>query len=141
MKIIADSAIPFLRGVLEPFAEVEYLPGTAISAAAVHDADALVVMLRRGSENVIPNGDTAIQAGDLMVLSTPLYEDDDGVSLREVPVAEHGDWIGRPIKELGIPAEVLIVLVRRADGTTVVPKGGTVLQQGDMLVVNEWEET
>lgn len=45
-------------------------------------ADALVVMLRRGSENVIPNGDTAIQAGDLMVLSTPLYEDDDGVSLR-----------------------------------------------------------
>ena len=28
MKIIADSAIPFLRGVLEPFAEVEYLPGT-----------------------------------------------------------------------------------------------------------------
>ena len=28
-------------------------------------ADALVVMLRRGSENVIPNGDTAIQAGDL----------------------------------------------------------------------------
>ena len=31
MKIIADSAIPFLRGVLEPFAEVEYLPGTAIS--------------------------------------------------------------------------------------------------------------
>lgn len=70
-----------------------------------------------------------------------LYEDDDGVSLREVPVAEHGDWIGRPIKELGIPAEVLIVLVRRADGTTVVPKGGTVLQQGDMLVVNEWEET
>ena len=69
--------------------------------------------------------------------STPLYEDDDGVSLREVPVAEHGDWIGRPIKELGIPAEVLIVLVRRADGTTVVPTGGTVLQQGDMLVVNE----
>ena len=40
-----------------------------------------------------------------------------------------------------ISAEVLIVLVRRADGTTVVPKGGTVLQQGDMLVVNEWEET
>ena len=104
-------------------------------------ADALVGRLRRGSENVIPNGDTAIQAGDLMVLRTPLYEDDGGVSRREVPVAEHGDWIGRPIKELGIPAEVLIVLVRRADGTTVVPKGGTVLQQGDMLVVNEWEET
>ena len=46
MKIIADSAIPFLRGVLEPFAEVEYLPGTAISAAAVRNADALVIRTR-----------------------------------------------------------------------------------------------
>ena len=27
LKIIADDKIPFLRGVLEPFAEVEYLPG------------------------------------------------------------------------------------------------------------------
>ena len=46
MKIIADSAIPFLRGVLEPFAEVEYLPGTAISAADVRNADALVIRTR-----------------------------------------------------------------------------------------------
>ena len=40
MKIVADSAIPFLRGVLEPFAEVRYLPGADISAADVRDADA-----------------------------------------------------------------------------------------------------
>ena len=46
MKIIADSAIPFLRGVLEPFAEVEYIPGTAISAADVRNADALVIRTR-----------------------------------------------------------------------------------------------
>ena len=29
--------------------------------------------------------------------------------------------------------------VRRADGTTVVPKGGTVIQRGDTLVVNDLE--
>ena len=46
MKIVADSAIPFLRGVLEPFAEVRYLPGADISAADVRDADALVVRTR-----------------------------------------------------------------------------------------------
>ena len=28
MKIVADSAIPFLQGVLEPWAEVRYLPGS-----------------------------------------------------------------------------------------------------------------
>lgn len=46
MKIIADSAIPFLRGVLEPHAEVRYITGTELSAADVHDADALIVRTR-----------------------------------------------------------------------------------------------
>ena len=42
MKIVADSAIPFLQGVLEPWAEVRYLPGSRIAAEDVardaHDA-------------------------------------------------------------------------------------------------------
>lgn len=46
MKIVADSAIPFLGGVLEPWAEVRYLPGSAIAPADVADADALVVRTR-----------------------------------------------------------------------------------------------
>lgn len=46
LKIIADSAIPFLRGVLEPWAEVRYLPGAAIGPDQVRDADALVVRTR-----------------------------------------------------------------------------------------------
>lgn len=46
MKIVADSAIPFLRGVLEPYADVSYLPGSAIVSCDVRDADALVVRTR-----------------------------------------------------------------------------------------------
>lgn len=97
--------------------------------------DALVVVVRRGSENLIPNGSTEIREGDLVVLSTPTYEDDAGVSLMELPVLTA--WDGKAIKELGIPSETLIVLVKRPDGTTVVPKGGTVVRRGDVLVVNE----
>ena len=46
MKIVADDKIPFLRGVFEPFAEVRYLPGRAISPADLADADALIVRTR-----------------------------------------------------------------------------------------------
>ncbi len=46
MKIVADSAIPFLRGVLEPYAEMVYLPGAQISANDVRDADALITRTR-----------------------------------------------------------------------------------------------
>ena len=46
MKIVADNKIPFLRGVLEAFAEVEYYPGKEITALMVKDADALIVRTR-----------------------------------------------------------------------------------------------
>lgn len=46
MKIVADKNIPFLQGVLEPYAEVLYLPGKEIDSTAVRDADALLVRTR-----------------------------------------------------------------------------------------------
>lgn len=44
--IVADERVPYLRGVLEPYAEVTYLPGDAIDAEAVSDADALITRTR-----------------------------------------------------------------------------------------------
>lgn len=46
MKIIVDQAIPFLRGVLEPFAEVLYRPGREFPHEEVRTADALVIRTR-----------------------------------------------------------------------------------------------
>lgn len=46
LKIIADDKIPFLRGALEPYADIVYLPGAKITAADVADADALFTRTR-----------------------------------------------------------------------------------------------
>ncbi len=46
MKIVADDKIPFLKGVLEPFAEVIYLPGRAITRKTLSNADALLIRTR-----------------------------------------------------------------------------------------------
>ncbi len=46
MKIVADTNIPFLKGVLEPFAEVIYLDGRAIDREAMLDADAIIIRTR-----------------------------------------------------------------------------------------------
>jgi erythronate-4-phosphate dehydrogenase len=46
MKIIADKNIPFLKGVLEPYANVEYYHGAEITASTIKDADALIVRTR-----------------------------------------------------------------------------------------------
>ncbi len=31
MRIVADDKIPFLKGILEPFADVDYIPGGKIT--------------------------------------------------------------------------------------------------------------
>lgn len=46
IKVIADINIPYLQGVLEPFAEVTYMKGGEIDAAAVKGADALLIRTR-----------------------------------------------------------------------------------------------
>lgn len=46
MKIVCDNKIPFLRGVLEPYAEVVYLPGKDTDADVVKDADAIITRTR-----------------------------------------------------------------------------------------------
>jgi len=56
MKIVADDKIPFLRGVLEPFADVEYLPGQSISAEVVRDADAILTRTRTRCDKALLEG-------------------------------------------------------------------------------------
>ena len=46
MKIIIDDKIPYIKGALEPFAEVVYLPGKLTTREVVKDADALVTRTR-----------------------------------------------------------------------------------------------
>lgn len=46
MKIIIDDKIPYIKGALEPFAEVLYLPGNKTTPEIVKDADALITRTR-----------------------------------------------------------------------------------------------
>jgi erythronate-4-phosphate dehydrogenase len=46
INIIADDKIPFLKGVLEPFASIRYMDGREIDHSAVMDADALLIRTR-----------------------------------------------------------------------------------------------
>jgi erythronate-4-phosphate dehydrogenase len=54
MKIVADDKIPFLKGALEPYAEVIYVPGKQIDREILKDADALLIRTRtKCTENLL----------------------------------------------------------------------------------------
>jgi len=58
LKIIIDNKIPFICGVLEPYAEVEYVDGAAVAPAHVRRADALVVRTRTQCNATLLKGST-----------------------------------------------------------------------------------
>jgi erythronate-4-phosphate dehydrogenase len=58
IKIIADNNIPFLKGALEPYVEVVYLPGKEITQEVIKGADALLIRTRtKCTESLLKNSD------------------------------------------------------------------------------------
>ena len=61
MKILIDSAIPYIKGVFEPYAEVVYLDGKAFKPQDVASADALIIRTRtRCDESLLKNSQVKI---------------------------------------------------------------------------------
>ena len=60
MKIVADSKVPFLEGVFEPYAEVVYIDGRKISHSDIVDADAMIIRTRTRCDEVLLDG-TSVQ--------------------------------------------------------------------------------
>lgn len=56
MKIIADAYIPFLKGLLDDVAHVEYLAPSDITPYAVQDADALIIRTRTQCNETLLKG-------------------------------------------------------------------------------------
>lgn len=56
MKVVIDRAIPFIKGVLESFAEVCYIDGNALTREEVADADALVIRTRTRCDKTLLEG-------------------------------------------------------------------------------------
>ncbi|MGM0377527.1 MAG: 4-phosphoerythronate dehydrogenase, partial [Bacteroidota bacterium] len=56
MLIVVDDKIPFLQGVLEPYARVVYMPGSKIAPADVLEADALIVRTRTSAGKELLEG-------------------------------------------------------------------------------------
>ena len=88
MLIVADSKIPYLRGVFEPYAEVRYLPPDKIDAAAVHDADALIIRTRTKCDAALLDGSSVS-----MIATATIGTD----HIDAAYCAAHGiEWTGAP---------------------------------------------
>lgn len=94
----------------------------------------IAALIIREGETVLPRGDVQIQAGDKVVLGAAAYQDDDNIKMKEIVIREDNPWVGMMIRDLDISRQTIIVAIKRG-GQVVIPKGKTVLQANDVMVI------
>lgn len=69
------------------------------------------------------------------------YKEEKSTKLIEVLVDKDSKWLDKQIMDANIPEDILIVMIKRGE-EVIVPKGSTVINCGDILVLsgNELEE-
>lgn len=96
----------------------------------------VVVVVRNGTDLVIPNGNTTIKMHDRIVLGALEFHDDIGIMLKEVSVTGKHIWADKKICQLEVPEDTVIVSVFR-DGKSIIPNGNTMIRPGDMVTLCE----
>ena len=98
--------------------------------------DLLLVLILRGEERIIPNGNTVVLAGDKIVLSALSPEENLGICLTEIPIEKDSKWIGKPLSRIKLGEEKLVLVLKRNE-KVVIPNGNTVIRENDVLVISE----
>ena len=96
-------------------------------------SDMIIVLIRRNRQNLMPTGDFVLQEGDRIVLGAPTFNVKEKIPLEELTIDEDSEWVGKTIAEVSDDPKELIVLIER-NGSTIIPRGDTVLHIDDTLV-------
>lgn len=98
--------------------------------------DLLLVLILRGEERIVPNGDTVIREGDRIVLSALSPEEHLGLHLSEISIDKESPWIGLPLSRVKLEEGSLVLVLMREDQVKI-PNGNTVIRENDILVVSQ----
>lgn len=94
----------------------------------------LAVMIARAGGNLVPDGKTRLQEGDLLVFAARAFEDRENLLLREIAIDKSHKWNGRMLREIDTPQHTLVILIQRG-ARTMIPDGNTRICTDDVLVL------
>ena len=109
--------------------------GRTLKQAAL-PPELLVTMVLREGETIVPQGDTTLHAGDLLVLAGLAFDYREQLYLHEIDLERGHRWVNKALAELSLPEGRRIILIKRGM-ETMIPTGRTVLHAGDVLVLAE----
>lgn len=94
----------------------------------------LIAMILRQEGNLVPNGNTIIHQGDLLVIAAQEFIDNENLTMQEITLDKNHKWTHHTLKEISVSQGTLIVMIRRGQ-QTIIPSGDTFLMDQDTLVI------
>ncbi|WP_125153243.1 potassium/proton antiporter [Clostridium rectalis] len=97
--------------------------------------DTLIVMLMRNKEAIVPNGNTILYEKDIAVLSATPFQDENSIKFIEKKITSNSKWKNKKISESSISSDELVIMIKRK-GKIIIPRGNTLIEENDVLVIN-----
>ena len=63
------------------------------------------------------------------------YTDEEIIQTLQLPIHANHAWIDQPVSSIALPPDTLLAMLIR-NGKTVIPKGNTKIEQGDVVVLS-----
>ncbi len=76
-----------------------------------------------------------VDSGENVLKTFNDYVDDSDMELIQVKIPNNHHWVEKPIMEIDLPEESIIVTIERGDDT-IIPHGNTVIERGDIVILN-----
>lgn len=102
--------------------------------------DILLVLIIRGEDKIVPRGQTMLEEGDVAVVSARSMGGVEGINLTEKYIEKNDEWVNKSIADINKDDKNrLFILIKRGE-KVVIPKGGTIVMAGDVLVISNADE-
>jgi len=96
----------------------------------------LCMAIKSDGSTCVPTGNTFIEEGDQIIMCTNAFVGEQYIHIIEHPLSKGSKWAGHAIKEYPRKDNEQLVMIRR-NGENIIPHGGTVLVEGDILYINK----
>lgn len=110
--------------------------GKTIAQLALPKSLLICLVTRPDGTKFVPHGNTHIHPGDNIILCSTAYSGESDIRVIEEDINRDDSRIGKKVSELNLKKGEQLLLIRRGD-KNVIPYGGTVIHEGDNLMINK----
>lgn len=96
--------------------------------------ECLLILILRNGQRIIPNGNTLLEADDILVLSARGLDQTYDIELEENVLEKGHEWIAKRVQDISLTDKQLIIMIQR-NHKIIIPQGKTLLKEDDVLIL------